>query len=185
MDMTLLKVENRWQELVRRIIARLVEENLFSCSCRKCQADAEAIALNKLPPDYVPVGFTPPEDEAVDAPAERLRQAEQAVREALVLVKKAPLHGGASEPKPMNSNEDLVRMVLADILHHQTDKAWTEQQLAWVLAYSLRELSPRYTTTPKGDAYARVEEIQPGSMAAIYVAVHKSLKRVEAEFSVG
>ena len=56
MDISLLKVKNRWEELVDTAIERMLEEGAFSCSCGKCRADVGAIALNSLPPDYVPVG---------------------------------------------------------------------------------------------------------------------------------
>lgn len=187
MDVMLLKVENRWQKLVESIVELLLAEGSFNCTCSKCRSDVIAVALNKLPPDYVPTDFVGESDAAESAEEfrNRLSEAEAAALHALELVNKAPHHGGAWQQALVNSNEELVRTALADITANHTDTAWTPQQLAWTLAYSLRELPPKYTTTPKGDAYARVEEIHPGSMAAVYVAVHKALRRVEEEFSNG
>jgi competence protein ComFB len=185
MDISLLKVKNRWEELVDTAIERMLEEGAFSCSCGKCRADVGAIALNSLPPDYVPVGVGAAEAASTgeDELQHRLSQAEAAVRRALDLVKQAPLHSGASEPVLVNPNEDLVRTVLADVLAHQKEEQWSALQLAWALAYSLRELPPKYTTTPKGQAYARADEIQPSAVAQVLVSVHSSLQRVKAEVS--
>jgi competence protein ComFB len=183
MDLTLLKVENRWQKLVEDVVERFLAEGSFSCSCSKCRTDVAAIALNSLPPDYVPVEYAGELAASGEDLLGRLIQAEEAALKALELVNKAPHHSGASQNALINSNEELVRTVLAEVLEHNQEQTWTKPQLSWALAYSLRELAPKYTTTPKGDAYARVEEIHPSSMAAIYVAVHKALKRVQAEFS--
>lgn len=173
MDVRFLNVENRWRSLVEIALERALRKDPSSCDCEKCRADITAVALNKLKPDYVPVGASS------DHNGEHLALAEEAVLQSLQMVKEAPRHSGASEPILVNSNEALIRTVLADVLIHQTRRTWSKEQLAWALAHSLNEIGPKYTTTPKGDVYARVDEMQPGHLATVYSIVYNALKQVE------
>lgn len=180
MDTKGLRVENRWRTVVEVFLDQVLLKEPSFCRCDKCRIDVIAIALNSLTPDYRPAGesFQPEEGDYV--------MVDEAVRKAVTIVKEAPRHdSGASQSILVNSNEDLARTVLADAIKHHPSQVWDEARLSWALAYILNEMGPKYTTTSKGDAYARVDEVLPGHLAEVYAIVFNALKRVEKESSVG
>lgn len=86
-------MENLQEERVINLIREVLEEDEFvtACRCQQCFIDMAAIALNKLPPEYVSDKFLkfPEPPEMVRAKDE---QAMNAIRDAARKVRSNPHH---------------------------------------------------------------------------------------------
>ncbi|MBL7170909.1 MAG: late competence development ComFB family protein [Candidatus Omnitrophica bacterium] len=82
---------NENEEEVFKIIDKILAEEKDICLCPDCMMDVAAIALNNLEPRYR-VFLVRPVHRDSELISARLRKVEEAVRNALAIVKKSPHH---------------------------------------------------------------------------------------------
>ncbi|HOK30529.1 MAG TPA: late competence development ComFB family protein [Limnochordia bacterium] len=169
------RMEAAAQEAVEQVLAARTE----GCTCQMCREDMQCLLLNQLKPQYVPLlpGISKEpwtlEDLGAKARAEVMAAAEHAV----FVVRHNPRHGHERAPM-QNCTEAMVLGALGEVLTREK-LALGREELSRLMAEVLNELPPRYTTSFKGDAFARTAELEAASVASILTAIYGALKRLE------
>jgi competence protein ComFB len=179
-------VHNRMEEVAVLVVKKVVEEDKSACTCPRCQLDMEALVLNVLPPDYVVLENGAPVGKSLITSLDILERelfhhALAGAYRALDIVKSAPRHGDDVEISLRNYTEDMIVPTLQEILKHRKTECTCSECLSRVMMYALNDLKPKYTTTAKGDVYARVDEIDARHLAKVYAALYGAFEHVEKD----
>lgn len=173
-------IYNRMEDVANQAVTRVLAEETAGCSCEMCREDMQSYLLNQLPPRYVPVlpgePFPPLHVDRLDG--DLFRKVVIESYKAALLVRRNPRHDHERAPK-QNYTERLARKALGEILAQEGLEDLNSSILSRLMAEVLNELPPRYTTSAKGDAFARTDELDWGSLAKVYTAIINALKKLE------
>ena len=178
------EIHNRMEEVAELVVKKVTSEEHSVCTCPRCLLDMQALVLNTLSPDYVVLEKDRPAEGLIisldSLERELFHHALAGAYQALDIVKSAPRHDD-TEVLLHNYSEDIIASTLGEILQHRKTPCTCPSCMSKVMVHALNNLKPRYTTTSKGDVYARVDEVDTRHLATVYAAVYSALNKVEKE----
>lgn len=169
---------NRMESVAAEAISQVLLDEVDGCRCPLCQEDMQCYLLNQLEPLYVPVlseGIGKEMSLQDLAPDLRRRVVSEAYR-AVIVVWGSVRHGG-ERAILHNYTERVVLEALGEALAQEKLDLGREE-LSMLMADIMNDLPPRYTTSHKGDAFVRTDELVPTSFARVYSAIYHSLHRL-------
>ena len=172
-------IYNRMEDVAQHAVAEILEEDNSGCRCSMCREDMRSFLLNQLPPMYVPIlpGEVRQPLVVDDLDPATVSKVVVESHRAVDLVRANPRH--EHERAPMgNCTVKMVLGAVGEVLTREGLELGREA-LSRLMAETLNELPPCYTTSNKGDAYARTAELDFGSLAKIYSAIYGALKRLQ------
>jgi len=172
-------IYNRMEDVAKQAVAIVLEEHPEGCSCGMCRDDMQSFLLNQLRPRYVPVlpGAAPEALTIEDLDADETTKVVWEAHRAMMLVRNNSRHEHDRAPM-QNCTERMVCKALGEVLTQEKLEI-SREQLSQVMASVLNELPARYTTSFKGDAFARTAELDWGSLAKVYSTIYNALKELE------
>lgn len=175
------KIYNKMEDVVAQAVQQVLSEDKDACGCPVCRADMQAMILNQLTPQYCPVLETGFKNEKLRLESLGLELFNKVVAESYRAIAKTKAEPRHDETRTFlhNSIEEIILCALQDILRQETRKLDYEE-LSRVMAKVLNDITPRYTTTHKGDVFSRTVEIDASYLAKVYSIIYSALAKVRS-----
>ncbi len=172
---------NFTEEVVERTMASVFAADASLCSCKRCQNDIRALALNALTPQYYVSERSRMLARMIEAPSET--ETAESVNAAVRRVKAIPRHSDAadSEAALINYSEEMVWRVIHDVVTERKDICSCPQCLTDTAAITLNDMRPRYHSTLKGRSYSKLDELDQKFYAECWVTVFHALTKVSTQ----